>query len=86
MSEPAGKACPTVHFHQQIRDPDMGKHSIKAARECLLFLSRIAAYGTDGGLLGQPEKFTTLSSLQTPEMGRVHKRFASHENGGIFIH
>jgi hypothetical protein len=38
------------------------------------------------GLLGPPEKFTTLSSLQTPEMGRVHQRFASHENGGIFIH
>jgi hypothetical protein len=38
------------------------------------------------GLLGPPEKFTTLSSLQTPEMGRVHKRFASNENGGIFIH
>ena len=26
-----------------------------------------------------------LSSKQTPEMRRVHKRFASHENGGIFI-
>ena len=57
MNEMAGETCPVVHFHQQVRDFDMGSILLRASRRAS------ASFGTlfSSGLILSPAVFNSAS-------------------------